>query len=259
MVTTRSGRVYATMVSNPNTVVKRKATKVFKRKRTGTATTGQIQRVIMAMSDNKQFIGVDGPKAIPHATYKAWNPLYYIGIGTASNQRIGDSIFIQNIECLFTVATNRAGIHVDDNRVWFALVKADSLQNKDGTLGNNSDGFTFPDLRVSAAGDVCNPCVDTRQYHVLWQTQFSLNWLGGATITSNSALTPLSNTFNTDYADQIHPIRKTIVMNKKFTFSTTSSGYAQKDNLYFVMGYNNQGAAAMVTASCQFVVNYKDL
>lgn len=249
-------RTVKTTESSTNTDGPMYAKGTYKKRKTAPKGAALVRKVIMSIAEDKRFAAGDAVSLMNHATFRGWNPLYWITQGTAPNQRIGDSIYIQNIECLFVINTNRAGIFVDDNSVFFALVQADRLQNQDGTFGPSSAGFTFPDMRLSAVGAVSNPSVDERSYKVIWSTRFKLINQGLSKITTTTAT---SDTFNTDFADQHYCIRKTIKLNRKFTYDSGTGGYAAKNNFYFVCGYNNQSANSMCEASLQYVVNYKDI
>lgn len=211
-------------------------------------TRKDIKKEILKMAETKRFSNALGSYSgqLNANQYYAYNPLYWIGIGTNENQRIGDEIYIDSIDIAASVKITRQVIvgtapnPEEGTWVYCAFVRAND-EFKDGTLGPNATPFAFSDMRYSSSGNYCNPIIDTNQFTVLWSKRM------------------LVNPTNFAQNDDVRIIRKKIKIGQKFKYKTTTSGYGKFSNYYLVFACNSASNNNNMQINPAYVVNFKDM
>lgn len=204
------------------------------------ALSTQVKKIITKMSETKLFTpGFTSYANLTPNIFQAWNLLYWIQTGTSNNQKLGDEIFIKAIDIGITIRkpANASTSSVDysgGGSLCVMLIKS-QYQNYDGTLGPAPAGFSFPDFRAGGSGSVANPIVDPAKVTVLYRKDIALQPSYQAP--AIYAAPVHGNTFSYEIN-----INHTVNVNRKFQYTTTTSGYEKSMNMYLVVGHSNPAA-----------------
>jgi len=207
-----------------------------------------IKKEILKLAETKRFsnnVTTWSGQLIANQ-YHAYNPLYWIGIGTNENQRIGDEIYIESIDLAASIKITRQVIVPtapnpnEGTWVYCAFVRSND-EYKDGTFGPVTVPFAFSDMRYNSAGNYVNPVIDTNQFTVLWSKRF------------------LVNPTNFAGMDDERLIRKKIKIGQKFKYKTTASGYGKFSNFYIVFACASPSDNNNLQINPAYVVNFKDM
>lgn len=226
--TTKKRKVDGTVTTVTTTRAKPKASKK------------DVQKALLGLSETKVYRASNS--RVLQNTYQYWlNPLYWISVGTGDSNRIGDQIFITNIDVRFKFdSANPTSAGDSDRHGCVMLVKATEEYHQ-GTIddaGWNTLGL--PDIRYGGIGNVSNPIVDDRVFTVVWKKKFML---------------PMKNYASTSTYKSI-VFDKTFKINKNFQYRSTSNGYSKTNNYYLYCGLDSQLHGGIPTDTA---VGYADI
>jgi len=233
----RSGKQYGTKVAK---VVK-------KRKTSGGTSVAMVRKVVLGLSETKNFVAsnLTPPTSFSVGTPYYTNIAYWIGSGSSDAQRIGDSIYITNVEIAATFrATNNT---VSDQISWIIMVVETDQEAHDGITGPSMSASLLSDYRW--AGTYSNPIINTNVYTVKHM--------------SKGLITPAPEraTINPGQAGFVCRSVK-VPINRKFQYKSTSSGYEKYKNLFIVVATETAaGGTGTGVASCDlsYVTHFKDI